>query len=274
VTLSIDGDMLVLQGDEVARRADRRAGGDGGGRRIAAGHSLSAARRAKSRTTQGLPRCSRISLADERVAGWDRSWRVVLGASRSLPCSRWSARFGLPAIARTTADRLPPSALDTLSSQIQKVLERAVFSTTQVPGQRLAALQAAFDTLELPADTKGRLNLNFRRSDSLGANALALPSGTIFVTDALVEMTDDDRLVLAVIAHEAGHVHRRHGLRQIIQSTIMGGLVTSSATSALGAAAPTALLQEASRDLEREADAHAAEVLTLNGMPASLRLTP
>jgi len=80
-------------------------------------------------------------------------------------------------------------------------------------------------------------------------------------------------LILAVLAHEAGHVHKRHGLRQIIQSTIMGGLVTwyIGDVSALGAAAPTALLQaKYSRDLEREADAYAADVLKLNGMPASL----
>ena len=95
----------------------------------------------------------------------------------------------------------------------------------------------------------------------------------IFVTDALVEMTTDDRLLMAVLAHEAGHVHKRHGLRQIIQSTIMGALVTwyIGDVSALGAAAPTALLQaKYSRDLEREADAYAADVLTLNGMPASV----
>jgi Zn-dependent protease with chaperone function len=213
-------------------------------------------------------------LAHDSVAAWDRSWRVVLaGLAFVLVLGFVLYRFGLPALARTTADRMPASALDTLSSQIEHVLNRSVFSDTKISGQRQIAIADAFRQLRLPSGTTRRLQLLFKRSDALGANAIALPSGTIFVTDALVEMTDDDRLIMAVLAHEAGHVHQRHGLRQIIQSTIMGALVTwyIGDVSALGAAAPTALLEaKYSRDLEREADAYAADVLRLNGLPVSV----
>ena len=211
---------------------------------------------------------------DSRVAGWERNRRFVLVAAALIVLIGLGAyQFGLPMMARAAANRLPASALDTLSEQIQMVLDRTVFSPTAVDGRRLASLLNAFDRLRLPAGTNSRLHLEFRHSDTVGANAMALPSGAIFVTDELVELSQDDRVILAVIAHEAGHVQRRHGLRQIIQGTVMGALVTwyIGDVSALGAAAPTALLQaKYSRDLEREADAYAAETLRLNGMSPSL----
>jgi Zn-dependent protease with chaperone function len=80
---------------------------------------------------------------------------------------------------------------------------------------------------------------------------MALPSGTIFITDDLIAALDD-RHVMAVIAHEAGHVDKRHGLRKIIQSSVIGILVTwyVGDISAVAAAAPTALMQaKYSRDL-------------------------
>ena len=176
-------------------------------------------------------------------------------------------------MARSAADKMPVSALDSLSFQLQRALDRTVFSPTKVSGERRQALVAAFDRLTLPEGMKGRLQLLFRNAESLGANAMALPSGAVFVTDDLVALTSDDRVLIAVIAHEAGHVDKRHGLRQIIQSSVVGVLVTwyLGDISAVGAAAPAALLKaKYSRDLEREADAYAARVLRMNGMSPSL----
>jgi Zn-dependent protease with chaperone function len=213
-------------------------------------------------------------VAGSRVAGWERSRRIVLAAVVLVAVLAVSAyRWGLPALAKATANGLPPSALDTISLQIQRVLDGRVFQPTKLSGRRHAALLNAFDALRLPPDTKSRLDLRFRNSEQLGPNAMALPSGVIFVTDQLVDLTPDDRIIMAVVAHEAGHVQNRHGLRQVIQSTIAGALVTwyIGDVSSLAAAAPTALLQaKYSRDLEREADAYAARVLQENGLPVSL----
>ena len=276
VTLSVDVDMLVVSGDGVERRDPIGAlhvmdavGESPRVIRFVGGASCEVADR------DGLAALlAGHGLADDRVSAWDRNWRVVIsGLVFVLVLGFVLYRFGLPALARTTADRLPASALDTLSLQIQRALERTVFSETQISEGRQAALSGAFSRLRLPAGTTRPLHLTFKRSDAIGANAIALPSGTVFVTDALVEMTTDDRQLMAILAHEAGHVHKRHGLRQIIQSTIMGGLVTwyIGDVSARGAAAPTALIQaKYSRDLEREADAYAADVLRLNGIPVSV----
>jgi len=213
-------------------------------------------------------------LAASRVSVWEKSWRLaVVSLALILLAGVAGYRHGLPVLAQTAANRLPASALDSLSFQIQRVLDRTVFSRTEIDGRRMLPLLKMFDGLELPGGVRGRLTLNFRSARTLGANAMALPSGAVFVTDDLLKLTNDDRLIVAVIAHEAGHVARRHGLRQVIQSSVVGILVTwyLGDVSALGAAAPAALLNaKYSRDLEREADAYAVQVLKMNGVPVSV----
>jgi Zn-dependent protease with chaperone function len=213
-------------------------------------------------------------MAPSRISSWEKGWQPTVAALGVIAVvMALGYQYALPAMARSAADRLSPSALDSLSVQTQRVLDHTVFSQTKIHGRRLASLLNMFDALKLPERLRGQLRLEFRRAPSLGPNAMALPSGVIFVTDDLVDIIPDDRVVMAVIAHEAGHVDKRHGLRQIIQSSIVGVLVTwyIGDAGALGAAAPTALLQaKYSRDLEREADVFATQVLTMNGLPASL----
>jgi predicted Zn-dependent protease len=89
------------------------------------------------------------------------------------------------------------------------------------------------------------------------------------VTDALVALARNDEELVAVLAHEAGHVARRHGLRQLFQNSLVALAVTwlVGDVSAIVAAAPTALLQaKYSRDLEREADSYALVTLRVNGI--------
>ena len=155
------------------------------------------------------------------------------------------------------------------SDEMRPVLDRTVFEPTKLSQDRTTAIMASVYRLDFDMALKERIRLEFRHADSLGANAMALPSGAIFVTDQLVALTPDDEVIAAVIAHEIGHVSHRHGLRQIIQSTAVGVFVTwfIGDLSALGAAAPSALLEaKYSRDLEREADAYAVAVLRASGI--------
>lgn len=276
VDLSLEGDMLVLQGDGVEQRHTLGAvvitdalGSTARVLRFVDGGSCEVADHWEF---QAL--LERQGVAASRVSTWESSWRLALaGLVFIVVCGWLGYQYGLPALARSAADRLPASALSALSFQIQRVLDRTVFSPTQISSDRMIPLLKMFDDLVLPVEAKGRLQLNFRSAASIGANAMALPSGIVFVTDELVALTKDDRVIIAVIAHEAGHVDKRHGLRQVIQSSVVGVLVTwyLGDVSALGAAAPAALLNaKYSRDLEREADAYAARVLRENGMPVSL----
>jgi Zn-dependent protease with chaperone function len=211
-------------------------------------------------------------VAPSRVSAWERSWRPALVALVIvLVVGVLGYRYGLPLFAERAANALPESTLNAVSFEMQRALDKTVFSKTNIPGHRQVLILTQFDDLVLPDHR--RLTLEFRSAESLGANAMALPSGAIYMTDQLVALTPDDRVLMAVIAHEAGHVKRRHGLRQMIQGATVGALVTwyFGDFSALGAAAPASLLQaKYSRDLEREADAYAAQVLKMNNLPVSL----
>jgi Zn-dependent protease with chaperone function len=177
--------------------------------------------------------------------------------------------YGIPMLAQAVANRIPYSATEGLSAEMLASLDKRMFTPTALAPERRAALEAAFSTLTLPPGA-GKYRLVFRKSDAIGANAIALPSGTIVVTDALVTLAKDDREVVGVLAHEAGHVDRRHGLRSILQNSLMGLVIAMVAgdLSSLAAAAPAALLEaNYSRELEREADAYAVQVLRQNGIP-------
>jgi Zn-dependent protease with chaperone function len=208
------------------------------------------------------------------VSQWETSGRLVailvvvmaLGGAAAY----W---FGLPLLARGLADRLPTSALEGLSNQTLQILDGQVFTPSELTLQRQQALSARFALVRWPASAEIPMRVLHRKSEQLGANALALPSGTIVVTDELVALAKSDDEILAVLAHEAGHVQERHGLRSIIQSSAVSLLVTwlLGDVGSLVAVAPTALLQaKYSRDLERDADGYAAATLSGNGLSLGL----
>ena len=104
----------------------------------------------------------------------------------------------------------------------------------------------------------------------LGPNAFALPGGAIVVTDEMLQLlAGRDDVLLGVLGHELGHVRRRHGMRLLVQATLIGtaASIAWGDFSAVLAAAPALLGQSAySRDFEREADDDAIALLRANGL--------
>jgi Zn-dependent protease with chaperone function len=167
--------------------------------------------------------------------------------------------YGVPTIARHAAFALSPELTARLGQGTLDVLDQT-FQPTGLPEPRREVLRERFLEIVAGAEAGYDYRIAFRRGGMIGANAFALPSGTVVVTDELVELAQDDEEIVAVLAHEVGHVVHRHGLRQAIQSSMLAigiVLVTGdlSSTSGFVAALP-ALLAETrySRDFEREAD--------------------
>ena len=204
-----------------------------------------------------------------RVARWQSSL-VWVGMSAVLFVAGLIAayQYAVPAVAVIAAERVPASFVDFISREVLSALDNQMFEPTSGSSDRQAHITARFDRLRLPSGTSsGAYRVIFRKSEALGPNAMALPSGTIVVTDELVALAKADEEIIAVLAHEAGHVVRRHGLRQLFQNSVVALAITwlIGDVSVLAAAAPTALLQaNYSRDLEREADTYAIDVLRLN----------
>ena len=205
------------------------------------------------------------------VSQWEGSRRWIVFSAIGFVLLIWVGyRFGLPLAASFVADRLPAAAVNGLGAHVLAVLDRTMFSPSAIPIERQARLMISFEALRLPGETDTwQHQILFRRADALGANALALPSGEIVLTDGIVSLAQDDRELLAVLAHEAGHVQRRHGVRHLLQNSVVALLITwyVGDVGTLAAAAPTAMLQaKYSRDFEREADEYAAQALRRNGI--------
>jgi Zn-dependent protease with chaperone function len=178
---------------------------------------------------------------------------------------------GVPALAGVIAERIPVQAEEMLGREALAGLERFGMQPSALPASRQAALGARFDQMAKAYGRTPPYRLEFR-SSKLGPNAFALPSGIIIMTDELVALAQDDREVLAVLAHELGHVRHRHVMRRLLEGSLTGLVLAgvtgdiASATS-IAAAAPGVLLQlKYSRDNESEADAYAVDMMRANGL--------
>jgi Zn-dependent protease with chaperone function len=177
--------------------------------------------------------------------------------------------YGLPWLAERASHLVPAEMEQELAVEGLKGLDRFVLRPSDLPGARREELLRTFDAMAGKSGTRAKLL--FRHGEWLGPNAFALPGANIVVTDELVQLMGDDDLVMAVLAHELGHVEHRHVTRQLLQSSavalgsvlLLGDL---TAVSGLAAALPAALLHNRySRDLEREADRYAFDLLVRTG---------
>lgn len=175
----------------------------------------------------------------------------------------------IPKAAEAVAHRIPREAEKSLGTIALQSLDRWLLRTSRLDAGELAAARKVFDSLAARAALSDAVELQFRDT---APNALALPGGTIVVTDGLVKLfRADERLLAAVIAHELGHVHHRHSLRHLLEGSasalIVGALVGDvSGVSTLTVNAPILLSTlHYTRESEREADQYAFDLLSKSG---------
>ena len=207
---------------------------------------------------------------DHFVVRWQYSRRWIL-ASLVLCVAIFFAgyRWGLPWLSGKLADDTPEIVLKSISEQVLESLDSHFLAPSALAPERQDALSARFAALKPPTGNPLGHRVVFRANRAMPANAIALPSGTIILTDDLVRLSANDHELMAVLAHELGHVQARHGMRLILQGSLVG-LVTAwfvgDVSSAI-AAAPAALLQaNYSREFEREADEFARRMLADNDL--------
>jgi Zn-dependent protease with chaperone function/lipoprotein NlpI len=212
----------------------------------------------------------------ERLVRWlERSWLVAVMALLVLLLGSGAfLAWGLPALANRALAVIPHEVDQRIGTQALNVLDRSVFKLSKLPTYRQAQLRAVFAEVTAAAGPDGRqYRLEFRQGGRMGANAFALPSGIVVMTDELVALAHNDEELRGVLAHETGHLVHRHAMRQLLQSSVGALLMVSilgdvSAASTLVAGAPGVLLNAAySRDFEREADAFAVQWMRQHGVP-------
>jgi len=211
----------------------------------------------------------------EGVVAWLEQRVAVAIASVAVMLSLLSAGYlyGLPAVANYIATRIPIETEDAVGRRSLTWLDQNQwFRPSHIPPDMQARIREEFDALRRDLPQASHCRLEFRDSSFIGPNAFALPGGTIVMTDAMVNIAESPEEVLAVLAHELGHVERRHAMRHVLQDSaaaVTAAAVTSDAAS-LGVAVaglPAVLAQARySREFETEADDFAFQLLRRRGL--------
>ena len=265
VLLTLDGDTVTISGEGVALvyplAALRMPPGVGSVRR-----------------TLRLPDGGLCELADaelltalERAGGGTDAGRLLHRWEKSLPLALAAlvltalvvllfVRYGVPSLARHAALALPPATERSMGKEALATLDRIMMKPSTLTQERRDELSALFSRVAGPGGTAAGYRLEFRASPAIGANAFALPSGIVIITDDLVKLARQDDELAAILAHELGHVRGRHIMRHVLQSSAAGLIVATltgdivSITS-LAATLPTVLVNASfTREFEREAD--------------------
>ena len=272
VSLSLSAGMLVVEGEGISRRDPLHT--------LSVSEPLGAAPRLiKFADGAHCEVRDHAALAALLVAGGHRDgwvvrlqgrWRWALAAAIiAVACVAAGYRWGLPAASEWIAFKLPDRALSQMGESTLAFLDKNALAPSKLPDSKKQGLIADFEKLATPNGAMAIHQVVFRNGGTLGANAFALPDGTIVVTDQLVLLARNDQEIIAVLAHELGHLDRRHSLRMLIQGSIVGFAVGwyLGDVSSVAAGLPAMLLQARySRDHEREADAYAASLLKTNGI--------
>lgn len=220
-------------------------------------------------------------VTDSWVVRGMQSWRgAMLAGVLSIAALAAAWAWGVPAATRVLVAAVPASLEADLGEQALRSIDANGLLPSALPPARQAAIRQGLENaLRLASPPDGSLPahaLHFRRAGRLplGPNAFALPGGALVLTDELVALLDDrPDVITGVLAHEMGHVRHRHGLRMVVQASLVSALasVVLGDTTGWLATVPAVLGQQAySRDFEREADDESIRVLRANHLPPAV----
>ena len=143
-----------------------------------------------------------------------------------------------------------------VAAELPMVRDGAVLSYITSLGNRLVS-----------ATNDRNLTWHFNIVDSREINAFAVPGGWVYVNRGLIEKTNTMSELAGVLAHEIGHITRRHSVQQMQQAQganvglalacTLTRVCESGASRAAINVGGSALFAKFSRSDEREADAEA-----------------
>lgn len=197
----------------------------------------------------------------------NHKWAIVLSVLGVLLASYVLLTQGIPLLAEGVARALPASVEQKMGKEALNTLDDPAlgyFAPSTLAAAQTASIRQALETMCAHTQSCPHFRLHFRASPKIGPNAFALPGGDIIMTDELVKLSEQNSEMVAVLAHELGHVKQRHALRQTLQGTIAGLLVlaVTGDVSSVAAGLPVFMMQmRYTRDMENEADAYALQQL-------------
>lgn len=174
---------------------------------------------------------------------------VVLGFS--------TVKWGVPLAAHYVAKMIPNSTLNSMSDQTVEML-KGMSEPTALPAQRQAQILALY---QQHIEAKQPATIVFvKGGDTIGANALAIPNGTIILTDELLALAKNDAQIVGVLAHEQAHIDDKHSLEQVLRGFGMSLIyvaLTGDTSDVLSTLPGLLITSQYSREFENKADASA-----------------
>lgn len=234
---------------------------------------------------------TQIAYQASLVEHWQRNWGIALFAiAVVLALFYGSYRYGGPILAKQIVPMIPQQADDFLGTEVESMLEADYFTESGIKAEQAAQITKVFEVIK-PNASRIPLRLELRKSEKIGANALALPNGSIYLTDAMVQhmskqdsqaasqlnspLTRAGEMQLAgVLAHEIAHIELRHSMHNITETSLMTvllGATIGDFSNILSVAAGGLLNAKYSQEKESEADEYAIRLLKSRGIsPAYL----
>lgn len=168
----------------------------------------------------------------------------------------------------------------------QSVQQAATLAAVELDKQTPVARTSDPYAVRLQRMTRGLqsydgLTLNFKVYLADDVNAFAMADGTVRVYSGILDVMPDDQ-VLAVIAHEIGHVKLKHSYKQMRESILadtafqaaaaVNGTISALTSSQLGQIGQKAIRAHFSQSDELEADHYSVTMLdSLKKDPRSMR---
>lgn len=183
---------------------------------------------------------------------------------------------GVPRVAEWVAYTIPEDIVRSIGAGSLQSMDNSVFMPSKLRPERRQRIRAAMEEVSQTVGGGQRYMLQFRDGDGIGANAFAFPSGVIVFTDDMVRLAASNDELRTIMAHEIGHIRNRHGLRLIVQKSLLAGLAVAisgdvAAVGGLAVALPRLLVETGyTREFEYEADEVAKEYLVATGKPLTL----
>lgn len=204
------------------------------------------------------------------------TWAALLALVLLVALTGSAYTWGVPAAAERIADTLPASVDQSLGQSALKALEASGrLQESRLSDEWQAEAQAAMRRVAPPGM---RAQLLLRNSIWLGPNAIALPDGTIVMTDQMVRLIagkrggsfgESERAQLAgILAHEIGHVRLRHSTRILASSSLTAALAASvfGDFSSLAVLPAVVTRMRYSQGKETEADEYGIALMRQHGI--------
>lgn len=131
-------------------------------------------------------------------------------------------RYGLDLLAALAVAMTPTVVVDQIDRGTLQTIDFVMAEPSNLEPEQKQRAQAIYERViaGLPQAERDQrdFQLLFRDMPSVGANAFALPGGTMVMSDDLLVDFPEEDVIAAILGHEIAHVVEEHGLRRLYRS--------------------------------------------------------